>query len=1083
MKIKDQESPKDQPGRDLRPSSPDQELDLGQLSSFLILFNNSNSNSNSNSNCNSNSNSNSNTISSNSNIQQIPKTSHSAKNSYSSNHQNLANRILPVHPIHLHQNNLISNIHNETHLAKLLPQLPSSSPSTMSHQSIHPSSNLIQSNLNQSNWNQNQIKKPLPSLPIPSSSNLSNHPISDSLRSFKTLSPSISNSSSPDSNLNLSNLPSHSFSSHPSTSSASSTSSITTNQTFYTPKLNSKLKIISQSSPLSTQNHLPTPVDHPPSCSKSNSTNLLKKTLKVPDFLPDHQTILKSRQWLFTFGLINFDLDEGPDFDNCYPPVEFSNSQMTNIAFSSFPDCANTGSLIFSWRIPSPNHHLHHQPISNSPAFASRSLHYKKKSNKLLEINHHQINSFNKDFHLILDQEGDLSQEPQELPQANIDLYGYVYFSQEKDPTVFRGYNQRSLVLITHLADYAGLFLTLIGKLGPLYINQGPVVLENALSSIATWPTPTPGSSLELPFLNQIYKFAVPLPNQVQILESKSYNKSNNHSTQILASSPPNYFSSILFRSIKPITSSNQPTTITSSTPQINLPISVIWLLWEILVLAEPLIVFGSTPDIVSDVVIHLRNLIRPIPFHGDWRPYITIHDPDFPTLFNKTKTNPATLIGATNPIILTNTQTWPHVLSLTTQPGNHSNHYQTGLSTDRKRHLQKDKNVVKQLELCLELEDYHQADLIIAKHFALLTEQFLQPLQRYFTTLLPVDHAFLEPQPVASFNEELFLKSLKAHTTALEFRSRLMSGLVNLSSISGFYTRFIRSKHFGGWLHEQVDLANESAQKRHFNRLELRKRVSIQENSHGVVNTLNAHDNEDVNGVKEFRKRWILEGKSEGEIEKLLAKIEVNMPKSSSNKQKGRATELDNLTFHDSRRYNEDRKVEKESKRFSLTLSIGKKTESEENSRNKAFPSRLKKEKTVANQRLPSKSNEISRINNDDDEHVEDDIENDDRHGLKSNLRNMRSDARQRSGSAPPGSAKFKKQDRTERKIMKNLHKLNGHNGQKNKEVNLSKEAEQENSNANPNDHNERCDGLQSMMPKKGNEKFKKFNSKKQNR
>ncbi|POW16866.1 hypothetical protein PSTT_01047 [Puccinia striiformis] len=442
------------------------------------------------------------------------------------------------------------------------------------------------------------------------------------------------------------------------------------------------------------------------------------------------------------------------------------------------------------------------------------------------------------------------------------DLCGYVYFVQERDPTVLRGYNQRSLVLITHLVDYVGLFSTLISRLGPLYASQGAKSIDQAFHNILTWPDPTPGSNLELNFMGQDHKFIIPLLNQAQILDPKvnyplaiqsktntntsnaggsttipkpnssSSTKSEITEYHVLASNPTTYLSYILFGSNPTLTTT---TTLLSSSPSGSNPsglsnshhsssststlsISSLWLLWEILILAEPLVVFGNTPDIVSDTVLHLKNLIRPTL-------YITIHDPDFGLLFGKNKARAVGLIGATNPIILTSTHAWPNVLSLS-QQGASFNH-QIGLLTDRKRVLHKNKSVVKQLLTCLERKDYHNADIVISRHFSVLTEQFLQPLQRYFTTLLPTElererktkrykGTDMEPQRTGSFNSEQFLKSLKEHTTALEFRSRLMAGFTATSiSVPGFYTAFLRSPNFSAWLNRQLLLGNAAVQNR----------------------------------------------------------------------------------------------------------------------------------------------------------------------------------------------------------------------------------------------------------------------------
>ncbi|KAH9815938.1 hypothetical protein DFH28DRAFT_1163582 [Melampsora americana] len=500
----------------------------------------------------------------------------------------------------------------------------------------------------------------------------------------------------------------------------------------------------------------------------------LKKTMPIPAANLTADVLAASRRWFYTFALVNFDLDEGPDFDNCYPAANFLSAQLTNIAFSSFPDCAKTGSLMFSWRIPAINHTMSHPSpapsLPNDATAASPSQYLTPPSVS--------------------------SPKPRStsLPSANFDLHGYVYFVQERDPAAPRGYNQRSLVLITHLSDYAGLFSTLISRLGPLYASQGPSVLEAAVHNMARWPDPTAGTTPELPFLGQVHTFAIPLPNQAQLLEPRSQTKSCLHG-EILAAPPLTYLSSILFGN------------------QGHMSLSSLWLLWEILILAEPLVVFGSSPDLVSEAVTHLRNLIRPIPFQGDWRPYITIHDPDFPNLFNKSKARTGALIGATNPIILSNTQYWPHILCLSSKQGTF------GLTTERKRHLHKDKSFVKQLDACIERKDYHQADVLLARHFALLTEQFLQPLQRYFTTLLPQDTSLSQPRRPSSFNQDVFLKSLKAHATLLEFRFKISTGLSN--SVAGFYTKFLRSPNFASWLHSQIDAAAAAVRARYLDRLQ----------------------------------------------------------------------------------------------------------------------------------------------------------------------------------------------------------------------------------------------------------------------
>ncbi|KAA1095800.1 hypothetical protein PGTUg99_031568 [Puccinia graminis f. sp. tritici] len=608
-----------------------------------------------------------------------------------------------------------------------------------------------------------------------------------------------------------------------------------------------------------TKGSLPSPLQNQP----PNIPPILKQTLAVPDLHSlDHHALAAASRWILTFALINFDLDEGPDFDNCYPPVQFTPSQMSNIAFSSFPDCAKSGSLIFSWRIPA------------SSSFPSTPNTATNTANNRIPAPPGSYSSAKPTLKLT-SPSPDLSQPPFTLtkPTPSSDMCGYVYFVQERDPSVLRGYNQRSLVLITHLSDYVGLFSTLVSRLGPLYASQGPKSLETAFQNIMSWPDPTPGAELELTFLGQDHKFIIPLPNQAQIPDPKtnfpllkaasgsltgpqSLQYMNPLDYHVLASNPTTYLSYILFGS-NPNTSSSSSSPASSalnSSAVSTLSVSDLWLLWEILILGEPLVVFGATPDIVSDTILHLKNLIRPIPFHANWRPYITIHDPDFGLLFGKNKSRAVGLIGATNPIILTATHAWPNVLSLSKQGASLNHHI--GLLTDRKRVLHKNKSVVKQLLLCLERKDYHHADIVISRHFSVLTEQFLQPLQRYFTTLLPTaEGTGTEPRRTGTFNSELFLKSLKEHTTALEFRSRLMTGFTASSvSAPGFYTAFLRSPNFSAWLHRQLVLGNRAVRDRFFsNSNQLNKQPKSRPVSFSHSEELNDIDIPSVNSLPPF--------------------------------------------------------------------------------------------------------------------------------------------------------------------------------------------------------------------------------------
>ena len=55
-----------------------------------------------------------------------------------------------------------------------------------------------------------------------------------------------------------------------------------------------------------------------------------------------------------------------------------------------------------------------------------------------------------------------------------------------------------------------------------------------------------------------------------------------------------------------------------------------LWHLWELVLTGQPIMVFAPTPSLCSQTVLGLVSLIAPIGFNDDFRPFLTIYDPDF---------------------------------------------------------------------------------------------------------------------------------------------------------------------------------------------------------------------------------------------------------------------------------------------------------------------------------------------------------------------------------------------------------------------------------------------------------------------
>uniref|UniRef100_D8PVD3 UDENN domain-containing protein n=1 Tax=Schizophyllum commune (strain H4-8 / FGSC 9210) TaxID=578458 RepID=D8PVD3_SCHCM len=463
----------------------------------------------------------------------------------------------------------------------------------------------------------------------------------------------------------------------------------------------------------------------------------------------------KIRRWILGIAVVNFDIDHGPVVDGIYPPLFLYPDEIENIAFSSFPDSAQfeQGAQAHSFRI------REDEAIGNE----------------------------------------------KRPPTIDGFIYGFAHFSQRKDASIKRGYQQRSVVILTH-HQYPALFAAVMSLLGPLYEEHGVPMLESACHNIATWPPPTPGSTVELGFLGNVVTAQIPRTiDEQQALDPSVAERLVNASLQTMI-----------------------PATAASLLPPAILLFEAslphIWSIWECLVLNEPILLFGASPAETSQAVWWLRDLMRPIPLAGDIRPYFTIHDRDHLALVNKLPPKSGLLLGVTNPFFERSCAHWPHILSLgyaivipvRAIPGGSAGIAQAtagprpGWKTKtHKRYVSKDRSLLKQLETACEKGgevNLLQASLLLRRHFCTRTTELLLPLSRYLNTLIPtpaeVASAHHNPPPplrLKPFNTTHFFASLKAHGTTLPFRS---SG-----KRVEFYERWLKTPAFGLWLAQQEEV------------------------------------------------------------------------------------------------------------------------------------------------------------------------------------------------------------------------------------------------------------------------------------
>lgn len=267
-------------------------------------------------------------------------------------------------------------------------------------------------------------------------------------------------------------------------------------------------------------------------------------------------------------------------------------------------------------------------------------------------------------------------------------------------------------------------------------------------------------------------------------------------------------------------------------------------LLWEMMLTGEPMVVMALTPAISSQVVLSLVSLISPLQYGGDYRPYFTIHDPDYPRLMKKTTLPSAMVVGVTNPHFSNGFAHWPHKLRIfsvssprkkrsssarakptmqramsglppesvpikPTLPERGSSPNigvkrfgcKSGLTTTLKEQLREDRLFTKNV---LSNPDLTPEDLTtcLRRHFYELTQQFVLPLDRFVTRLMPLkrDVSPFRPLPrFPDFHVDDFFASLREH-----LKTQPRKG-----NWTALYSRFIESGNFRLWLKTRARAAN----------------------------------------------------------------------------------------------------------------------------------------------------------------------------------------------------------------------------------------------------------------------------------
>lgn len=361
-------------------------------------------------------------------------------------------------------------------------------------------------------------------------------------------------------------------------------------------------------------------------------------------------------------------------------------------------------------------------------------------------------------------------------------------------------YFQKSFVLITRL-PFHNFFYELIHRWAPAYFEAGLSALEQGYDQILSWTRPTTNSQLQLHILGSIYQIYIPA----------SANRTGADS-------------SIAPVELEDVTNNNSaliPISITSPNEidifgPLHTIIHHIQLMWELVLIAEPLVIIATSPTDSSHTVQALTSLIHPLEYHAEVYPYFTIHNTEFRE-FAAATNPPAVILGVTNPYFAKTLQSWPHTVRISEplQIQHHTEHPLPHRKLERVRSLQKflmdtsgsiysqhrpflakDKPLVKKILNGVKTRRPTAVQsVILRRYFLELTQSFMIPLERYMSTLMPLAKdicAFRAPPVPAQFIESTFLGTL-------ELSGPHLTSTVK-GDYEGLYKRFFRSKNFRGW-------------------------------------------------------------------------------------------------------------------------------------------------------------------------------------------------------------------------------------------------------------------------------------------
>ena len=396
-------------------------------------------------------------------------------------------------------------------------------------------------------------------------------------------------------------------------------------------------------------------------------------------------------------------------------------------------------------------------------------------------------------------------------------LHGVSVFRQVFDPMSKRRFDQKSLVIISS-HNFTSLFMNIIRIISAAAAIGDPTPLETACTHIAAWPDPTVGR-LDLHFMETRIELemCVCLCSPWSLMSSRApypsfplqgLTSTSAAGPSVAAFEPPMGWQHLL--------------------PLLHSP-SILYVLYERLLLGLPVIVLGQNPDKVSGLVLALVDLIRPIPFSGTTRPYLPMQSTstggDLALFDPSSPQSQSMLVGITNPFLLQRLDgtvpgpSHPLILTLDSAPADNSTLHshrlfkhaplrlrrhsdsapgrQAAAEHLRPSSIKPDRAFLHALSKSQGSGATDDVSGVVRRHFADLTARLLAPVNRHLATATPPSKEG-EGRGQA-FDTPAFLASLKRHDAAVPFVGRTRA--LRSRHRDAFYAALVAGRGFRDWL------------------------------------------------------------------------------------------------------------------------------------------------------------------------------------------------------------------------------------------------------------------------------------------